>query len=107
MQVIEKLLILHALLLHPARLELDQQLLDVLFPLLLALTMPGMQLLPQTLVLRVLPQLLLDLVLGSCLIVPVHVLVEVEVEELLLDTFFKLVPLLQSQPSESNLFGKT
>ena len=80
LQVVEKLLILYTFLLHSARLKLDQELFDVLFPLVLGLAVPRMQLLSEPLVLLILHQLLLYLILSSCLIVSVHVLVEVEVE---------------------------
>ena len=105
LQIVEKFLILQAFLLHSARLELKQELLNVLFPLLVSLAMPWVQLLAQALILSIPQQSLLDLALCSCLLLTVHVLIEVEVKELLLDTLFQLATLLHGQASEANLLN--
>ena len=96
-------MVLSAFFVHAPSLKLNQQLLNVLLTLLLGLTMPWVQLLPQSLVFGVLQLFLLDLILSCCLVITVHILIEMEVEELLLNTLLQLAPLLHSQPPEANL----
>ena len=95
-QIVEKFLILQALLFHSTGLELEQKLLDVFLSLLLGFSVPWVQLLAEALIFGIFEQSLLNLTLSSCLLFRVHVLIEVEIEELLLNTLLQFVSLLDS-----------
>ena len=82
--------------------ELEQELLDVLFALLLGFAMPWVHLLTHLVLLYSFNLFNVKLVFQGCLVFA-NAFVKVIVEVLLLDSLLKLSALLSGQVSEANL----
>ena len=103
----EQPLVLAVLPRHLACLELDQELLYVLFSLLLWFAVPWVQLLAKSQLLSLFEFFFFKLLLERLpLRLPMYVLIKVEVVVLLLDAVFQLCTLLHTQPSKTDLILK-